>query len=368
MPNIFTRWLNKPNRLRPAPHLGAVARHNGYSFPTLEDRHRQAQTYLASPWVYYAVNRIAEACAHVPLQLLDEARQPLPNAHPLARLLQHPNPTLSAFDLIEQTIGSLELTGNAYWFLAGSAGIPQEIWVLRADRVAIVPDETDFVRGYVYQVNGQRLPLERVEVIHFKRWHPLDDYYGASPLLAGQVAITSDRAMAEWNRNTFGQENGIPAGIVTLPPTLSDTDYERVQREWRSSYGGTQRKTAFLRGESVKWQSITHSHTDLDFLQGRKAHRDEILNLFGIPVGMVSDNATEANAKVAERLFIERTLYPKLVRLASKITTELLPFWSTEWVALFDDIRPTDIHARLEEIRTAAQFMSVEEIRQRFYS
>jgi hypothetical protein len=37
-------------------------------------------------------------------------------------------------------------------------------------------------------------------------------------------------------------------------------------------------------------------------------------------------------------------------------------------VALFDDIRPTDIHARLEEIRTAAQFMSVEEIRQRFYS
>ena len=109
------------------------------------------------------------------------------------------------------------------------------------------------------------------------------------------------------------------------------------------------------------------SHTDLDFLQGRKAQRDEILNIFGIPVGLVSENATEANAKVAERQFIERTLYPKLVRLAQKISQELLPFYGDRLIAEFDDIRPTDTEARLSEIRAAYPLLSINELRANYF-
>ena len=97
------------------------------------------------------------------------------------------------------------------------------------------------------------------------------------------------------------------------------------------NYGGASRRTAFLRGGTIEWQHIGLSHSDLDFLQGRQAQRDEILNIFGIPVGLVSENATEANAKVAERQFIERTLWPKLARIAQKITQELLPFYGATW-------------------------------------
>src|SRR5690606_32547212 len=131
--------------------------------------------------------------------------------------------------------------------------------------------------------------------------------------------------------------------------------------------GGPQRRTAFLRGGAIQWQNIGLSHSDLDFLKGRQAHRDEILNLFGVPVGLVSENATEANARVAERQFIERTLWPKLVRMAQKITQELLPFWPGDHVAQFEDIRPTDVQARLDEIRTAYPVLSINEIRERYY-
>ncbi|MBZ0295744.1 MAG: phage portal protein, partial [Anaerolineae bacterium] len=204
--------------------------------------------------------------------------------------------------------------------------------------------------------------------VHFRRWHPGNDYYGLSALEAARLAVHSDRAMAEWNHNTFGRDNGVPAGIVNVKEFVSDSDFERIKREWRQSYGGPQRRTAFLRGGGIEWHNIGLSHTDLDFLKGREAHRDEILNIFGIPVGLVSENATEANAKVAERLFIERTLWPKLVRMAQKITQELLPFWPGEHVALFEDIRPTDVQARLDEIRTAQTVLSINEIRQRYYS
>ncbi|MEM6530823.1 MAG: phage portal protein, partial [Chloroflexota bacterium] len=119
---------------------------------------------------------------------------------------------------------------------------------------------------------------------------------------------------------------------------------------------------------SVTWQSIAHSQTDLDYLRGRQANRDEILNIFGVPVGLVSDNATEANAKVAERTFIERTLYPKLVRVQAVITAELLPFWERGAVAQFDDIRPTDRRMQIDEMQAALPVMSVNEVRARYYS
>jgi HK97 family phage portal protein len=365
-------WFTKRFRghLRPPPMLASVARHNHYGWPNLAETAAQTRVYQQSPWVYIAVNRIAEAAALVPLKVVslhgedssDVAR------HPLEKLLDAPNPYLSRFELFEQTFGLLELTGDAYWFLAGdSRGIPVEIWPLRPDRVSIVPDPLTYVKGYIYEIDGQRIPLDAVEVVHFKRWHPANDYYGLSALEAARLAVTSDRAMAEWNRSTFGQDSGVPAGIVNIKDFVSDADFERIKREWRQSYGGTQRRTAFLRGGGVEWQNIGLSHQELDFLGGRQAHRDEILNIFGIPVGLVSENATEANATVAERLFIERTLWPKLVRISQKITQELLPFWPGNHAAAFEDIRPTDTQARMAEIKTAYPVLSINEIRQRFY-
>ncbi len=352
-----------------APHIESVATHNRYQLGPPID-FNSASVYEQSPWVYIAINRIAEAGALVPLRVFrldDEKRIGIAN-HPLEQLLSNPNPLNSGFELFEQTIGSLELQGNAYWFLVGDqSGQPGEIWVLRPDRVTIVPDAKRVVAGYLYEIDGQYIPLDAIEVLHFRRWHPSNDFYGLSPISAARCAVLSDRHMADWNRNTFGQDNGVPAGIVSIRDFISDTDFERVKREWRKNYGSAQRRTAFLRGGNIEWQHIGLSHTDLDFLQGRKAQRDEILNIFGIPVGLISENATEANAKVAERQFIERALYPKLVRLAQKISAELLPFYGDNLIAEFDDIRPTDSEARLAEIRAAYPLLSINEMRAEYF-
>jgi HK97 family phage portal protein len=364
---VFT---GRGKRLRQAPHIEAVARHNSFIWPNLAEAGAQARVYQQSPWVYIAINRIAEAVALVPLRVMQMQGEKKIEVerHPLENLLDAPNPFLSRFELFEQTAGILELTGNAYWFLAGdSAGVPAEIWPLRPDRVSIVPDPAHFIKGYIYEIDGTRIPLDPLEVVHFKRWHPGNDYYGLSALEAAKVAVSSDSSMAEWNRNTFGKDNGVPAGIVQIKDFVSDTDFDRIKREWRQSYGGPQRRTAFLRGGGIEWQNIGLNHHDLDFLKGREAHRDEILNTFGIPVGLVSENATEANAQVAERMFIERTLWPKLARISQKITQDLLPFWPGSYVAEFEDIRPTDVQARMDEIRTSYPVLSINEIRARYY-
>lgn len=368
--NWLAQLFNGRGRLRAAPHLAAVAQHNSVTWPDTSGAQAQAHLYQRSPWVYVAINRIAEAAALVPLhvyRLEGERRVPVAR-HPLEDLLAAPNPWLSRFELLEQTVGMLELTGNAYWFLSGDGGgAPAEIWPLRPDRVSIVPDAAAYVRGYVYELDGARVPLAASEVVHFRRWHPASDYYGLSALEAARAAVETDRAMTAWNRSTFSADHGVPAGIVSIRDFVSDADFERIKQEWRQSYGGPRRRTAFLRGSGIAWQHIGLNHTELDFLRGREQHRNEILNIFGILVGLVSENATEANALVAERLFIERTLWPKLVRIAQKVTQELLPFWPGDHVAEFEDIRPTDAQARLDEIRTAHLALSVNEVRARYY-
>ena len=365
--NLFT---TRRKRLRgQAPHIERVAQRNSYQLgPPPETA--AARVYEQSPWVYIAINRIAEAGALAPLKVyrLEGERRVGIDNHPLEQLLSDPNPLTSRFELFEQTLGSLELHGNAYWYLAGDArGRPREIWVLRPDRVSIVPDERRVVGGYLYEIDGHHIPLDAIEVAHFRRWHPHSDYYGLSPIAAARAAVLSDRHMSDWNRQTFGQDKGVPAGIVNIQDFISDSDFERVKREWLGSYGGGQRKTAFLRGGSMEWQHIGLSHSDLDFLQGRRAQRDEILNIFGIPVALISENATEANAKVAERQFIERTLWPKLARIAQKISQELLPFYGGDLVAEYDDIRPTDTQARLDEIRAAYPLLSINEMRAQYF-
>lgn len=372
---MLQRFTQQVGRLRLSPRRPPVpplAQHIEYASASPPPFAGQpyGRIYQGSPWVYVAVNRIAEAAALVPLHIYrashGERREVA--EHPLLRLLNAPNPYISRFELLEQTVGMLEIAGNAYWYLVGdSSGQPVEIWPLPPERVTVVPHREHFLQGYLYEMDGLRIPLDPVEVVHFKRWHPGSPYYGLSALEAARLAVTADRAMAEWNCATFHEGKGVPAGIVNVREFVSDADFERIKHDWRSSYGGTQRRTAFLRGGNVEWQHIGLNHQDLDFLNGRAAHREEILNIFGIPLGLLDSNATEANAKVAERLFIERTLYPKLVRLAQKLTEDLLPFWSDGEVA-FEDIRPTDAEARLAELQAAYPILSVNEMRARYFS
>ena len=338
--------------------------------PEIGQAGRYAAVYQCSPWVYVAVNRIAEAAALVPFHVARRSAEGAVEVvdHPFERLLQKPNPLLSRFELIEHTVGHLEIHGNAYWFLAGEpGGHPLELWPLRPDRVSVVPDARRGVRGYVYEVDGRQVPLDAAEVVHFRRWHPSNDYYGLSALEAARLAVEADRAMAEWNRRYFGEGMAVPAGIVAIRERVSDSDYERLQREWRLAYGGRERRTAFLRGASVEWHNVGLSQQDMDFLNARRFNREEIFQIFGIPVGMFSENATEANALVGERVFVERTLWPKLVRIAEKITTDLLPFYGRGLVGRFEDIRPQDRRAQLEEIRVARSVLTVDEIRARYF-
>ena len=359
--------------------------------PDYSEFAKQAATYQASLWVYFCVTRIMEAAAAVPYQVYSIAGEEETSitAHPFEQRLAAPNASMSGYELMEATFGSLELTGNAYWYLTLPSGAdgkpvagsePLEIWWLRSDRMQPVPDPDEWLRGYVYTVDGQATPLHKEEVVHFKRWHPVEDYIGLSPLQALRYTIEQDSAAQEWNARFF-RENAVPSAIVSIEDAISDADYEAVVKQWQGKYGGVgnAHKMAFVRGSAVDVKTLGLPQKDMQFLELLNLTQRQIFNIYGIPMGKWSENATEANAKVAERTFTNDTLWPKLTRVGSLISSGPLARYGDNLRGRFEDVRIPDKDIELRELELILRgtvdpmtgmptpVMTVDEIRQEYW-
>ena len=309
--------------------------------PSYELYANQAKAYAQSAWVYVCVSRINATIAGAPFNVFEtegEEKIAVPN-HPLEQVLQRPNDRWSGFELMEAISGYLELCGNAYLYVNPNQGPPLELWPLRPDRMTVVPDRKQWIKGYVYTVGGVPCPLSREEVIHLKRWHPLRDYQGLSAIEAAALAVELDNKALVWDLSFF-KESAVPSAIVDVG-NISDADYEHVQKRWMGKYKGASRahKTAFIRGGDVKVSTLSISQKDMQLLETMGATKEMICNIFGHPLGLLSENATEANAKVAERSFMNQTIYPKLLALGSKLSAELLSRYGPGLVGEFEDVR-----------------------------
>jgi len=103
----------------------------------------------------------------------------------------------------------------------------------------------------------------------------------------------------------------------------------------------------------MEWKNIGMGQEDMQFLEGRGFTLDEVMRTFGIPAGKYKENATEANAKVANETFQSETLWPKLVAVAAKLTHTLIgPAYGEDYAVEFEDIRPEDRRIWLDEVTT----------------
>lgn len=330
----------------------------------------QAKYAHSSTWVYIAVKRIADAGAQVPLVVLDRNKEGQPDqivrSHDrgLLALLAKPNPWQSGFDFLENYYTSTELTGNAFIALDAidSFGRPHEMRVLNPARVTIIPDPKNYVKGYLYNVNGTYLPFPAKDIIHIKYAHSDNDYWGMSPLTAARFSIDVDRASLEWNR-TFLLRGGWPAGAIEGENDIDDKGLRRLQRELKTSLmrGKDAAGLILLLTGGLKYKKLALTPKEMDWLDARRLSRDEILAIYGVPfavAGLFSTEQTTArSAGVTQQVknFYIFTMYPKLQKLISGLNLGLAPLFGERFElapdlkgipALRDDVEQDLIRAQ----------------------
>jgi HK97 family phage portal protein len=298
--------------------------------------------YARNAVAHRCVRMIAEAAASAPLVVG-------PREHELSRLLARPNPEQTGVELMEAFFGHLQVAGNAYLEAASIGGdAPSELYVLRPDRMSVIPGADGWPVGWEHRVGAQVRRFERdpisndAPILHLKLFNPTDDWYGLSPMEPAAYAIDTHNAGGAWNKALI-DNSARPSGalVFTGADRMMDEQFERLKQQMDEMYAGADNagRPMLLEG-GLDWRPMSLSPTDMDFIEARHAAAREIALAFGVPpmlLGIPGDN-TYSNYREANLAFWRQTALPLAQKAARAIEAWLGDRWPGKPAAVSIDV------------------------------
>jgi len=303
------------------------------------------KAYEQISWVYSSVKLIAQTIAGVTWRLYDTSKDNWEelSEHEFLDLINKPNKFLSRYELFMLTVSSLELTGEALWYLVRRGNKIIGIFPLNPINLEI-EISNGLPKRYLYRVKGQKQVLDENEIVFFKYPNPSNPYRGVSPLRAIAVSADADYYAAQWNRNFF-QNAATPAAVLESPVKLPQQEVERLKNMMRQFYSGIDRahETIILHG-GLQFKPIQLSQKDMEFLELRRFTRSEIAAAFGVPLSKlgISEEVNRATAYINDYTFAKNTITPKLIMIRDSLNTFLLKHFGENLYYDFDSVIPED--------------------------
>lgn len=312
----MTLWLPGGHGVSPKTDFGSLAK----------------EGFMENSVLFSCVKEISSAVAGVPWLLFRR----LPNGerreileHPLLDLIERPNPLQGKFEWIESAASFLYLSGNSYLECVGSgdrSSIPKEIYVLRPDRMRVIPDPVHYVSGYEYTVSGRKVKFSAEQVLHLKLFHPLDDWYGLSPVQVAALAIDKLNSGDKWNSSLL-QNAAVPSGALTCKQRLTDEQFERLKTEMRRQIQGVNNaREPLLLEQDLEWKELGISPKDMDWIEGLKLSALQVAQVYNVPPELIGLNpATYQNRKEARKALYTEVICPFLNRFRDALNNWLVP-------------------------------------------
>ncbi len=330
--------------------------------------------YSQVGWWHAVVFRIALGLSEVQWNLFDVANRDKPKQvfdHPLLNLLHLCNPYQTSEELIALDTIYMESLGESFWVLNyNGKGEPAEVVLAYPDLMSVIPaKEFPFVKGYVYGIGQNAVPLDPKEVIHFKYPNPTNQFRGLGQAAAIGVNLSAEKNADKWV-DQFFYNSARPDGVIQFDYSLSDEQFDKLKKRWTEKYRGVNKahQVALLEGGG-KYVQVQNSVKDMDFPNLKQKNRDIILGIEGMPLSImgISENVNKANAEAGDYTFARWVLKPRLDWKKAKLQEQLLPkFKNSQNLKLgYEEIVPeTAEQKRLDaESGMRAGYLTVNEAR-----
>lgn len=302
-----------------------------FSSESLTGVYVNEETALSNVTVYACIRLLSETLASLPLVVYKRNGKGKIRAteHPLYTLLHNqPNPEMNSLTLRETLMSHLLTWGNAY------AQIDWEdythikaLWPLFPNRVRKTrdPQTKQIIYHYTPSDGSHPVDLPAWRVLHIPGLG-FDGLVGYAPITMARNTIGLAQATEEFGSRFF--KNGInPSGILEHPSKMSDTAYKNLKESFTNQYAGlgNSNKPIILE-EGAKFNKISVSPEDAQFLETRKFQRSEIASFFHVPPHMIGDLERSTNNNIEQQSleFVIYTMRPWLVRWEQAINTQLL--------------------------------------------
>lgn len=360
MANFFSNITNLLKRAFSSPSSLIWNIGNAAIYAPIDTQKAVTEGYLSNTAVYSIVNRDAEKFGVIPRYVV-RGEDRLNN--PLSKLLERPNEYESQDAFFTKARIYRLLTGEAFiWCNRGDTDmitedgfekLPDEVhakkpvlemYVLPSDYVTVIPGRDLFtVEGYELEFNGSRVPLRKVDVIHWKNtnllWDTSGRQYmrGISPLSPGYKSLQQINSATDASVRMFDTDG---AKGVLFNETLDNLTPD--QQKQLDSVIDSKLNNNSVKGRVVqlqgKWdyKSIAGS-IDKVLLDAKLLSWQELCFLFGVPYELFDPNTTFANKEQAQKGWVSNTIIPASRQFDGELGRTLLKSFGLEGAAIESD-------------------------------
>lgn len=296
--------------------------------------------------------------------------------HPVLDLLDKPNEEDNLYSFLYKLDLFLELTGDAYVLIEkNTIGKPYALYVLFSQFVSIQTDGLNKIIRYNYGVakDGKyQYSFAPDEIIHFKFFNPADLLYGISPLeaCARTYGIISSMDTFE---EALNKNMGVPSGMLKYTKSqIKDDDRKIIENKWQQKFASVGRAGKMVvTDQDVTYENLGINPRDMQFLDGRKWSREEIMSCYGIPMSLlITESVNRSNMTQSTINYYHDTINPRLKMISQTLTNQLLNRFTLERdkgtsILLFEKESPLDRDLILKETELLARYggLTVDELR-----
>jgi HK97 family phage portal protein len=304
--------------------------------PTASGQTMTERTAMQLSAVWCAVGLISDSIATSPLciyeKLSDGGRREADD-HLLYPLLHdQPNEEMTAFTFWKTLVSHYLLWGNMYEEIErNGAGEVAALWPLRPDRTfprRMIGPSGKGTGKLVYVARSSAGPevILRPDQVGHVMGYSYDGLRGLSPVALHRESMGLTMASADYGARFFGND-ARPGGVLTYPTTLKPEAAKRLKESWEEAHrGGDQSHRVAVLENGVKWEPISMSNEDAQYLLTRIFQLSEISRMYHVPLHKLAEltHATFSNIEDQEIEYVKGAVLPIAEAIEQEIFRKLI--------------------------------------------
>ena len=310
--------------------------------------------------VFSCIRILGESLGQLPLILYRKEGNGKVRAvdHPLYSVLHDkPNSYQTSFEFRELGMNRLNLRGNYYSFINWvGTGKKRRVHELLPLTSVTVKQNADWGLEYQARIGNKTETIPPGNIFRVIGLS-LDGFTGVSPITYTKESIGLALATEKHGGNVF-KRGGRPSGVLTHPLTLSKEAAGRISESWQKNHGGNKQGGTAVLEEGMKYDAISMTNEDAQFLETRKFQKPEIASIFRVPPHMIGDLEKSSFSNITQQSleFAKFTILPWAIRWEQCISRDLLSEEEREQgyfvEFLMDGLERADIETRYKVYRS----------------
>ncbi|KKN42550.1 hypothetical protein LCGC14_0712000, partial [marine sediment metagenome] len=285
---------------------------------------------------------------------------PIPD-HPMAALLENPNPHYPGELLIQAVLMDRTLTGNGYILKERNGfGMPIALWWVPASTIEPKwpQDGLTFISHYEYKPQGNPIAIHPDDVIHFRHLgiDPSNTRKGISPLASLWREIFTDDEAANFSASLL--TNFAVPGMIVSPSDdseLTDDEAKVIKEGLMQRFGGDKRGEPGIFSAKTKIDVVAWSPQQLDLGMLRQIPEERVSAVLGIPAAVVGLGTglqqTKVGATMREmrEMAYESNIVPTQRLMGAELRTQLLVDFESDITRFRVGFDTTDVRVLQED-------------------